>query len=75
MLKKTSCLAPAFGVTPFKDIMGMILVTLLLLFKSNLDIRQNHLSFSRSSLNKCSHLAPTLGVIKFIIVRNLICAT
>jgi hypothetical protein len=43
LLNKRSCLAHALGVTKFIIILDMILVTLLVVLKSDLDVQQAHL--------------------------------
>jgi hypothetical protein len=42
-LNKSSCLAPALGVSKFIIITNMIMVTIVVLLKSDLDAQQTHL--------------------------------
>jgi hypothetical protein len=43
LLKKTSCLAPALGVTKFTIVIDMILGHTVVLFKSDLDVQQTQI--------------------------------
>jgi hypothetical protein len=42
LFSKSSCLAPDLGVSKFANVKLMILVTLFMLLKSDLDFQKNH---------------------------------